>query len=62
MFLTLLMAAVAGSLWGMVLMSRGLGDGKTELPFGTLLAPAAMIAFLWGGGWVEAYLGLIAGR
>lgn len=62
MFLTLLMAALAGSAWGMVLMSRGLGDGKTELPFGTLLAPAAMIAFLWGGSWVEGYLGLLTGN
>jgi leader peptidase (prepilin peptidase)/N-methyltransferase len=56
--LTLLMAAFAGSLWGGVLMLRGRGDGQTALPFGTLLAPAAMIVFLWGETWMNAYAAL----
>lgn len=56
--LTLFLAAAAGSLWGGILIARGKGDGLTAIPFGTLLAPAAMIAFLWGGRWVEAYLSL----
>lgn len=54
--LTLFIAALAGSVWGGVLMLRHAGDGKTALPFGTLLAPAAMIAYLWGGKWMDAYL------
>ncbi len=60
--LTLLLAAFAGTLWGGLLMARGEGHGKTALPFGTLLAPAAMVSLLWGGGWIAAYLGLIARR
>jgi leader peptidase (prepilin peptidase)/N-methyltransferase len=58
-FLTILMAALAGSLWGLSLKLRGRGDGRTELPFGTLLAPAAMLAFLAGDRMVNFYLGLI---
>lgn len=56
--LTLFLAALCGSLWGAWLVSRGQGSGKTALPFGTLLAPAAMIAFLWGDGWIRSYVGL----
>ena len=54
--LTLFLASLAGSLWGGFLMLRRLGGGKTALPFGTLLAPAAMVSYLWGERWVEAYL------
>lgn len=57
-FLTLLLAALAGSVWGVVLMLRGRGTGRTELPFGTLLAPAAMVSFLVGDRLVNFYLGL----
>jgi leader peptidase (prepilin peptidase)/N-methyltransferase len=53
--LTLFLASLAGSLWGAYLMIRGQGSGKTPLPFGTLLAPAALIAFLWGERWMSAY-------
>jgi prepilin signal peptidase PulO-like enzyme (type II secretory pathway) len=57
-----MLASLAGSLWGAVLIARGIGNGRTALPFGTLLAPAAMAAFLWGEGWKNAYLALFAGR
>ncbi|HTM58599.1 MAG TPA: A24 family peptidase [Candidatus Udaeobacter sp.] len=57
--LTLFLAAAAGSLWGGILMLRGQAHGRTELPFGTLLAPAAMIALLYGDAWIRAYLGLM---
>jgi leader peptidase (prepilin peptidase)/N-methyltransferase len=57
--LTILIAAATGSLWGLALIRRGEGDGRTPLPFGTLLGPAAMVAFLWGDGWVEAYARLL---
>ncbi len=56
--LTLFVAAFAGSLWGVTLMLRRSGDGKTALPFGTLLAPAAMVVLLWGDRWMSAYLEL----
>jgi leader peptidase (prepilin peptidase)/N-methyltransferase len=59
--LTLFVASFAGSLWGVALMLRGRGGMKSELPFGTLLAPAAMLVFLWGQRWVEAYGRLLTG-
>ena len=31
-------------------------DGMTALPFGTLLCPAAMVAYLWGPTWLAAYM------
>jgi prepilin signal peptidase PulO-like enzyme (type II secretory pathway) len=60
--LTLFVAALAGSLWGLALMLRGRGGMKSELPFGTLLAPVAMIVFLWGHHWLGAYVRLLGGR
>lgn len=57
--LTLFVAALAGALWGGFLVVRGQGDGKTALPFGTLLAPAALVVFLWGDRWVNAYQALM---
>lgn len=60
--LTLFMGALAGSLWGGALMLRRHGDGRTPLPFGTLLAPAAMVAFLWGEPWMNAYLSAVFRR
>jgi prepilin signal peptidase PulO-like enzyme (type II secretory pathway) len=59
MLLTLFLAALGGTLWGATLIVRREGGGKTALPFGTLLAPAAMVAFLWGEGWTSAYLRLM---
>ena len=56
--LTLFLSALAGSLWGGILMARRKGDGRTAIPFGTLLAPAAMVVFLWGDRWLDAYLGM----
>jgi leader peptidase (prepilin peptidase)/N-methyltransferase len=60
--LTMFVASLAGSLWGLALMLRGRGGMKSELPFGTLLAPAAMVVFLWGHGWLGAYVRLLSGR
>jgi leader peptidase (prepilin peptidase)/N-methyltransferase len=53
--LTLFLAALAGSLWGGFLILRRVGDGRTALPFGTLLAPAALVSFLWGERLMSAY-------
>ena len=58
-FVTITLASIGGALVGGVMMSRGKGGMRTELPFGTFLAPAAMAAFLWGEGWVTAYLRLL---
>ena len=58
--LTLFVAALAGTLWGAVLVARGAGNGRTALPFGTLLAPAALAVFLWGEFLGNAYIGLFA--
>jgi leader peptidase (prepilin peptidase)/N-methyltransferase len=59
---TLFVAALAGSIWGGILILTRRGDGRTALPFGTLLAPAAMIVFLWGRNWVGAYFAFAFGR
>ncbi len=56
---TVFLAAFGGTAWAAVLLARGKADGRTPLPFGTLLAPAAMVTFLWGDlafGW---YVGLL---
>jgi len=60
--ITLFLAALAGSVWGVGLMIARRGDRSTALPFGTLLAPAAMGVFMWGDAWVHGYLALIRGH
>ncbi|MCE9627735.1 MAG: prepilin peptidase [Candidatus Eisenbacteria bacterium] len=57
-FLAITIAAFGGSLIGALLMARGKGGMRTALPFGAFLCPAAMIAYLWGQGWIDAYLRL----
>ncbi len=59
---TLFLGSLLGSFWGVTLMARGRGGMKSQLPFGTLLAPAAMVTFLWGDVWLHLYTGLLAGR
>jgi len=57
--LAIFLAAFGGSLAGVTMMLRGRGGMKTALPFGVFLGPAAMIAYLWGQGWISAYLRLL---
>jgi leader peptidase (prepilin peptidase) / N-methyltransferase len=59
---TLFLAALAGSVWGAVLMLRQEGNGRTALPFGTLLCPAAMVVLLWGDDLIGSYFRLVLGR
>jgi leader peptidase (prepilin peptidase)/N-methyltransferase len=59
--LAIFLASLAGSLWGLVLVATGRGGGQTALPFGTLLAPAAMVSFLWGPMLFAAYAALLRG-
>ncbi len=56
---TIFLAAASGSVWGGLLALRGRANARTELPFGTLLSPAAMVALLWGDGILRAYLRLM---
>ena len=53
--LTIMLAAFAGTVWGGLLIARGQGGARTALPFGTLLAPAALVAFLWGPAILHGY-------
>ena len=57
--LTIFLAAFGGSIVGAALIARGRGGMKTALPFGVFLAPAAMIAWVWGDGWLAAYARLL---
>jgi leader peptidase (prepilin peptidase)/N-methyltransferase len=57
---TLLLGSLAGSLVGAGLMLGGRGTGRTALPFGTFLAPAAWIALLFGPGLWRWYLSLVS--
>jgi leader peptidase (prepilin peptidase)/N-methyltransferase len=58
-FLTITVAAFGGALAGALLMARRRGGMRSELPFGTFLAPGAMAVFLWGEHWVGWYLSLL---
>jgi prepilin signal peptidase PulO-like enzyme (type II secretory pathway) len=44
------------------MIARRVGGGQTPLPFGSLLAPAAMVVYLWGETWIRAYVGLFFTR
>jgi leader peptidase (prepilin peptidase) / N-methyltransferase len=60
--LAIFLGALAGTIVGGVLMLRGRGHLRSELPFGAFLAPAALVSWLWGAPLVEAYLGLLFRR
>jgi len=47
-FGTIFLASFAGSVFGMLLIARGKGSRRTAIPFGTFLAPAAMVLLLYG--------------
>lgn len=59
--MTIFLAAFAGTAWrGPACSWRASRPTPwRRLPFGTLLAPAAMVAFLWGDRWLQAYVALI---
>ncbi len=59
--LTVLIASLLGSILGIALMAGRRGCGSTALPFGSFLAPAAIIAFLWGRQIWAWYLGFFPG-
>ena len=53
--LTVLLASVAGSLVGLVLVLAKRGSLQTALPFGVFLSLGAIAAFFWGPAIVELY-------
>jgi leader peptidase (prepilin peptidase)/N-methyltransferase len=53
----LFLAAVAGSVYGVWLMRRAGGDGKTAVAFGSFLAPAACLMLFTGARALELYVG-----
>jgi leader peptidase (prepilin peptidase) / N-methyltransferase len=58
--LTLVLSSVAGSVIGVLLIATRRGGLKNELPYGTFLALAALIASLVGERIVDWYTGLYA--
>ena len=57
-FLTIMVGSIAGTLYASVFLLRR-GAGRTaELPFGTFLAPGAVLVYFFGAQIVRAYLGL----
>jgi len=49
LLLTLFLASLGGALAGGLLMLRKKGTGKTALPFGSFLAPAGLVVYVFGG-------------
>ncbi len=58
-FGTIFLASLAGSLFGALLIARGKGSRRTAIPFGTFLAPAAMVLLLYGEPLFRLYRSLI---
>jgi leader peptidase (prepilin peptidase)/N-methyltransferase len=57
--LTIFLGALLGSVAGVGTMMVGKGHRRTALPFGTFLAPAAVIALFFGQSILDAYFRLI---
>jgi leader peptidase (prepilin peptidase)/N-methyltransferase len=57
-FFTLLAASFTGALFGLTVMLLHKRDWQYALPFGTFLAPAAILALFWGEPLITAYLAL----
>lgn len=53
--LTLFLAAMVGTIVGMIILKRKGQGRKTPIPFGPSIAAAAIIAYFWGAGIVEWY-------
>jgi leader peptidase (prepilin peptidase)/N-methyltransferase len=58
LLLTLFLASLGGALAGGLLMLRKKGSGKTALPFGSFLAPAGLVVYVFGGEILAWYIGL----
>jgi leader peptidase (prepilin peptidase)/N-methyltransferase len=60
-FPVLMIAALFGSAWGLYLIRRGGGDGKTAVAFGSFLAPAACVMLFAGNYLLALYIRLAWG-
>jgi leader peptidase (prepilin peptidase)/N-methyltransferase len=59
-FLTIMIGSIAGTLYACAFLLRR-GEGRTaQLPFGTFLAPGAVLALFWGARLVDLYWGLFS--
>ncbi len=58
--LTLILASFAGALVGITLLLMRKRNLQFALPFGSFLAPAAFVSFLWGNAIISWYLGLFS--
>ncbi len=58
-FGTIFLASLAGSVFGAFLIARGRGSRRTAIPFGTFLAPAAMVLLLFGEPLARFYRSLL---
>ncbi len=58
--LTLLLGSLVGSLAGGLFILLARKGSQYELPLGTFLGLAALVALFWGRPLVEAYLGLVS--
>ena len=59
LLLTVFLASAVGSVVGLSLMAARRGGRRTALPFGTFLAPVAVLVYLWGPAWIRWYVGLL---
>ncbi len=60
-FPVLILASFSGAVYGIYLMRRG-ATARTAVAFGSFLAPAAAVVYLFGAGLWNAYLRFIIGR
>jgi leader peptidase (prepilin peptidase)/N-methyltransferase len=58
-FGAIFLASLAGSIFGAVLIAKGHGSRRTAIPFGTFLAPAAVVLLLYGDTLVSWYRALV---
>jgi leader peptidase (prepilin peptidase)/N-methyltransferase len=58
--LTVLLASLVGSALGIGLIALKKGTRTSALPFGSFLAPAAMVVMIWGPAIWDWYLGFVA--
>ena len=59
LLLTLFLASLGGALAGGFLMLSGKGSGKTALPFGSFLAPAGLVVYVFGNDILAWYIATV---
>lgn len=58
-FMVLILASLAGGVWGAVLIARGSAGRKTALKFGPFLAAAGFAVFMWKNELIALYFRLL---